>query len=320
MPAFSARAPGKAILFGEHAVVYGRPAIAVPVTQVQAHAIVTADPLAPEGRVRIDAADIGLQSDLAALPETHPLRLLIHTLTQALDRQRLPALQIRIRSSIPVAAGLGSGAAVSVAVLRAVSAFLGRAFSDEQVCALAYEVEKAYHGTPSGIDNTVITYSRPIYFVRNAPFALLHPAEPLTLVIGDSGIASPTAAAVGGVRQRWQADEISYETLFDRISEITNAARREIENGYAQNIGQLMDENHALLQVIGVSCPGLDRLVDRARLAGAWGAKLSGAGLGGNMIALAPAEQAEAIAEALQSAGAVRTIITSVPAQLESSH
>ncbi len=314
MPAFAARAPAKAILFGEHAVVYGRPAIAVPVTQVQARVSVTADPLAPSGRVWLDAPDIGLNSDLAALPADHPAQMLVQGLMAALAINHLPAMRLRITSTIPIAAGLGSGAAVSVAGLQAISAFLGHPLDDEQVNALAFQVEKAYHGTPSGIDNTVITYARPLYFVKGQPFELLRVAEPFTLVIADSGVPSPTGKAVAGVRERWQAEPERYESLFDEIASIAMAARQVIEGGTPEKLGLLMDQNQDRLQEIGVSCVELDRLVEAARKAGAWGAKLSGGGQGGNMLALVLPQRAEAVAAALTQAGAVRTITTLVQA------
>ena len=312
MPAITASAPGKAILFGEHAVVYGRPAIAVPVTQVQAKATVLADPLGPPGRVRIDAPDISLHSELEALPETHPFRMLFRMLLEKLGISHLPALKLIIRSTIPVAAGLGSGAAVSVAMLRALSAFVGHPLKDDQVCDLAFQVEKSYHGTPSGIDNTVISYARPIYFVKGRPFELLQVSQPLTLVIADSGISSPTSAAVGGVRARWQADPVAYEALFDRVAAIGEAARSVLAAGAPEQLGPLMNENHALLQAMGVSCLELDTLVQAAKGAGAWGAKLSGGGQGGNMIALVAPQLAEPVAQALREAGARRTIVTTV--------
>ena len=312
MPAITARAPGKAILFGEHAVVYGRPAIAVPVTQIQAKATVLADPLAPAGRVWIDAPDIELQSDLDKLPESNSFQILFQLILQELNISRLPALRLRINSNIPVAAGLGSGAAVSVATLRAISSFVGHPFNDERVCALAYQVEKEYHGTPSGIDNTVITYARPIYFVKGQPFELLRVSQPFTLVIADSGVKSPTAAAVSGVRTRWQADPEAFETLFDKAAELAREARIMIEEGFPDRLGPLMDENHKFLQQMGVSCPELDRLVAAARQAGALGAKLSGAGQGGNMIALTNQDKAGIVAQALEQTGATCTIITSV--------
>lgn len=312
MPAIAATAPGKAILFGEHAVVYGRPAIAVPVSQVQARVTIVADPLAPAGRVWIDAPDIDLHSDLAGLSESNSFRLLIRVLIETLGIPRLPALRMSIHSSIPVAAGLGSGAAVSVAALRALSSFVGHPLGDEQVCDLAFQVEKAYHGTPSGIDNTVITYARPIYFVRGQPFELLRVSQPLTLVIGDTGVASPTAAAVSEVRTRWQAEPLTYEAIFDRIAAIAQTARSIMSSGLSEQLGALMDENHAALQAMGVSSPELDILVQAARVAGAWGAKLSGGGQGGNMIALVTPPIAEQVAQALKQAGAALTLITNI--------
>jgi len=314
MPAFAARAPAKAILFGEHAVVYGRPAIAVPVTQVQARASVMAEPMAPTGRVWLEAPEVGLNCDLDALPVDHPAQILVRGLLQALAIDHLPALRMRINSTIPIAAGLGSGAAVSVAALRALSAFLGHPLDDERVSALAFQVEKAYHGTPSGIDNTVITYARPLYFVQAQPFELLKVAEPFTLVIADSGVTSSTAAAVAGVRARWQAEPERYEALFEEIAVLVNAAKETIESGVPEKLGPLMDENQQALQKMGVSSPELERLVEAARKAGAWGAKLSGGGQGGNILALVPPQQGETIASALIQAGAVRTITSVVQA------
>jgi len=312
MPAISATAPGKIILFGEHAVVYGRPAIAVPVHQVQARVMIQAEPRNPSGCIRILAQAINLDVWLADLPREDPLVSAVRGTLTALGIENPPACTIRISSSIPVAAGLGSGAAVSVATIRALSTFLGQAFTDEQVCSLAYEVEKIHHGTPSGIDNTVITYARPVYFVRGQPIEVFQVARPFTIVIGDTGIPSPTAQSVGDLRRRWQVDPTTYDTLFDAAGLIAQAARLAIERGTPEELGPLMDQNHALLQEIGVSSLELDRLVAAARLAGAVGAKLSGGGQGGNMIALATPESADRITEGLMAAGAVRTIVTEV--------
>lgn len=312
MPAFTASAPGKIILFGEHAVVYHRPAIAVPVEQVAAKAIVSADLRGAVGSVKIQAPGIGLETQLSELSPEHPLAAAVHHTARALNVQRIPACTIKITSTIPVAAGLGSGAAVSVVILRALSAYLGHPLSDEQVCQLAFEVEKIHHGTPSGIDNTVITYARPVYFVKDQPIEQLQPRQPFTLVIGDTGIQSPTSVTVGDVRKAWQKHKDNYEALFDSTGAIADSARAAIENGAIELLGPLMDANHGLLRKLGVSCPELDRLVQAARAAGALGAKLSGGGRGGNMIALVTEKSAERVAQALLQAGAVRTITTQV--------
>lgn len=312
MPAFTATAPGKMILFGEHAVVYGRPAIAVPVSQVRARAVVSADPLAPSGKVRVLAPDIGLEADLADLPDSQPLRRALDLTLAELGLSRSPACTVRISSTIPLAAGLGSGAAVSVAVIRAFTAFLGRQLPDERISAVAFEVEKLHHGTPSGVDNTVVTYARPVYFVRGQPIETLRVPAVLHFVIGDTGVSSPTAIAVGDVRKAWQADPSQYERLFEAVGELVQQARAAIETGRSQRLGALMDENQHLLAEMGVSSPELERLSAAARAAGALGAKLSGGGRGGNMIALVAAEQSQPVADALRSAGATRTIETEV--------
>src|SRR5512146_364567 len=315
MPAITAPAPGKAILVGEHAVVYGRPAIAVPVTQVRAKASVFAEIRGKPGDVWIEAPDIRLSARLSELPPTNAFARLFAALARELSIPRFPALRLNLTSTIPIAAGLGSGAAVSVACLRALSAFLGHPPSAERVSALAYEQEKIFHGTPSGIDNTVITYARPLFFVRDQPFELLSVAQPFTLVIADTGIRSSTSAAVGGVRQRWQQDSAHYEDLFDRVAQAVLQSRACIETGDLPALGALMNEDHSLLQQIGVSCDALDALVAAARAAGAWGAKLVGGGQGGNMTALVDPLRAEDTAAALRAAGAVRTWVTQVSPQ-----
>ncbi len=312
MPAISAYAPGKIILFGEHAVVYGRPAIAVPVTQVQARALVTANPRGASGSLWIEAPEINLAADLKTLSAQHPLALAIAGVLDALGIAQPPALNLRITSTIPLASGLGSGAAVSVAVIRALSAFLGHPLADEKVSALAYQIERVYHGTPSGIDNTVITFSRPVFFIREQPIQFLEVAQPFTLVVADTGVPSPTAGVVGDVRAHWQARPEAYNRLFDAIGEIAWKARAAITGGDIHALGSLMDHNHAFLKEMGVSSPELDRLAETARSNGAWGAKLSGGGRGGNLIALSPAEAAPGLAEALRRAGAARAILTQV--------
>jgi mevalonate kinase len=315
----TAFAPGKIILFGEHAVVYGRPALAVPVLQVQARVEANSgtDILEKDWRdsVLVEAPDIGLFASLGHLlrtQPTHPLAAVIINTLRALEIDSPPPLKLHISSTIPVASGLGSGAAVSVAMIRALSSFVSHPLSDEQVNALAYETEKLHHGTPSGIDNTVITYAKPVYFVRGQPIQTFSVARPFTIVIADTGISAPTKESVGDVRKFWEADQKRWETVFDQMGEVVKAARSAIESGEWEKLGPLMDTNHALLQEMTVSCPELDRLVLAAKAGGALGAKLSGGGRGGNMIALVNSDRAESVASALKAAGARNTIVTTI--------
>ena len=302
-------APGKIILFGEHAVVYGRPALAVPVTQVHADAEVI-DSNRPG--IWIDAPDIDLHAELNTLSSDHPIAAVIHNFLFISRVSPFPNFQAKITSTIPVASGLGSGAAVTVALTRALSSHLDYPMNNEEVSAFTYEIEKLHHGTPSGIDNTVVTYAKPVYFIKGQSIETFKVGHPFTIVIGNTGISAPTRESVGDVKKLWEADKTNWEGVFDQIGEIAKQARKAIESDKWNELGGLMNQNHALLQEMTVSSPELDTLVSAARKAGASGAKMSGGGRGGNMIALVEANQAETIARTLIQAGAKNTIITQV--------
>jgi mevalonate kinase len=305
----NASAPGKIILFGEHAVVYNRPALAVPVTQVHVDVEVLDS---PRKGIWINAPGIDLHAELNSLPDNHPVGSVILNLFSTLGISSPPALDISIASTIPVAAGLGSGAAVSVALIRALAQHVAHPLTDEQINDLVFEIEKLHHGTPSGIDNTVITYAKPVYFVKGKPVEIFKVGKSFTIVIGDTGIPAPTKESVGDVRRLRMHDQHAIEDIFNEIAQIALIGRRSIESGMPELLGELMDQNHVYLQALTVSSPELDKLVETSRNAGALGAKLSGGGRGGNMIALVEQSRAESIASALMSAGAKRTIITEI--------
>ena len=312
-------APGKVILFGEHAVVYGRPAIAVPVSELRARATVTASP--PASGCTILAADLNQQLAIAdALPD-NPLACIVRLTLAQLGAAPNPDWSITLRSDIPISSGLGSGAAVSTAIVRALAAHSGRALPPDVVSGLVYETERLHHGTPSGIDNTVVALEQPIYFVRDQPPRPLTVGADFWLLIADTGMASPTKVAVEEVRLGRQADPSLYERPFNGIGRIVEAARRAIEAGRIDELGGLMDENQRCLAAIGVSSPFLEELCIAARQAGAGGAKLSGAGRGGNLIAHVTPQTAPAVSAALAAAGAKRCILSRVarrPARAES--
>jgi len=311
MPAFTATAPGKVILFGEHAVVYGEPAIAIPVLSLQARAVVSPVIAGNPGGISLEAPDIHLFASLDELDSDHPLRAAIAEVLGNRSLDDVPSCRIMISSTIPTSSGLGSGAAVSVALIRAFSAFLGQRLSDEQVSQLAFEVEKIHHGTPSGIDNTVIAYQKPIYYQKGEPFHFLSIPTPFSILIASCGKPGNTLRAVQQVRDLWDHDRERINSVFSSIGEITRKARDLIQSGLPGKLGPLMDQNHELLKELGVSTPELDLLVRAAKGAGALGAKLSGGGLGGHIIVLAQ-DQLETIAEELIHAGASTTQITAV--------
>lgn len=302
----TATAPGKVILFGEHAVVYGRPALAAPVTQLRARAVVT---MGDGPDVRLVAPDLGRATTLAAAHPDNALAATARLMERRAGRPLPPGLSLSVSSAIPIASGLGSGAAIAVAVIRALGECLQLELSREEVSALAYEIERLHHGTPSGIDNTVIAFEQPVYFVRQQPanrIETFRPARPLRLVIADTGVRSATKVVVGDVRRRWEAERDRFEAIFDACGRLAEAGRAALSSGDLAAVGRLMDENHAQLVAMTVSSDALDRLAEAARAAGALGAKLSGAGRGGNLIALVEEHSEAAVCDGLMAAGAAR--------------
>lgn len=302
------RAPGKIILFGEHAVVYGRPAIAVPVTQVYAEATVEAKP----GPVTLHLPDLGRSYTLLDAPEDDPLALTVCKTLDHLGLNSRNGLHITVRSTIPIARGLGSGAAVATATVRALAQHFGQSLSPSEVSDLVYQTEVLLHGTPSGIDNTVIAFEQPVYFVRGKPPEHFAVGAPLYFVIGDTGVPSPTKITVGDVRRAWEANRETYEARFNAIGRLVRQAYQAIAEGQLVTVGALMDANQAWLHTMGLSSPELNRLIEAAWAAGALGAKLSGGGRGGNMIALVTPDTEQEVIRALREAGAANVILTLV--------
>ena len=300
-------APGKAILFGEHAVVYGRPAIAAPVTGVRAIATVR-DREQPG--IAIQAHDLHRTLSLGQRYSDDAARALCTTVRNALSAACVeddPWLDISLRSEIPIARGMGSGAAISAALVRAILVHLGSEPTPGEVSALVYETERIFHGTPSGVDNTVVAFEAPVYFCQGDPPETLKVAAPLALIIADTGIPSRTADTVANVRRGWKEDSSTYEAIFDHIGELADCARSALVSGTLDRLGPLMNENHRLLQSLGVSCTALDHLVAAAIGAGASGAKLSGGGGGGCMIALVDRHSQSEVTLALERSGASKT-------------
>jgi len=306
--AISASACGKVILLGEHAVVYGQPALAIPFPRLRAYAHLDEHP-GSEG-ITIEASDFGRRiryPAVAADPKDLLVTGLQTTLTNALvalGMQRTPPLLIGLHSELPPARGLGSGTAITIALIRALGAYAGLTLSFDMVSELAYRTEIVYHGHPSGIDNTVIASERPVYYHRGKPLELLEHIPGFSLIVADSGVASQTRTAVEQVHLAWQAQPRRYEELFERIGCLTTAGKSALEAGNWTRLGCLMTANQRLLSELGVSSPILENLIERAMQAGALGAKLSGGGQGGCIIALVDAASADTVSNALRAAGA----------------
>ncbi len=309
-----ASACAKAILLGEHAVVYGRPAIAVPIPARTA--VVEVHDAAPGAGIGIVAHDLNRRYQRGACPVDSDGEFMLAAVEGVLQHvcpgRSCPDLEISVRSTIPIARGLGSGAAVSAAIARGIAAHLGISIPQDQLSELVFATECLLHGTPSGIDNTVVCCESAIWFRRGQAPELLPVGGPITLVIGDTGIPSRTSESVARVRRRGEREPEAVEALLDGIGDVVARGRAAIAVGDLQALGRAMDRDHALLQELGVSGTALDTLVAAAREAGALGAKLSGGGMGGCMIALATPQGAAHVEAALLGAGAHDTIVSQI--------
>ncbi len=302
--------PGKVILFGEHAVVYGRPAIAAPVTEVRATAIVEDETF--QG-VRLRALDLSREYWLREARENDPFARAVNLVAEASGKKQLSGLTITFESTIPIASGLGSGAAMAAAVTRALALHMGleKLATNEQVSVLTYEVEQLLHGTPSGIDNTVVVFQQPVFFKRQQPqnrIEILSVAAPVHLLIADTGVPSETKSVVGDVQRLWLRDSEGLDAIFDGCGRIAENARQALEDGQINRLGQLMSENQNYLREMTVSSPEIEHLIKVAVGAGALGAKLSGAGRGGNIIVLVTKDGQSNVRKALNIAGACSVI------------
>jgi mevalonate kinase len=298
-------APAKIILLGEHAVVYGQPAIAVPFPALRAAA--AASPAPAGSGLTIIAHDVGRvlrvhpNNDTPDNALTYAAQLALRALNVA-----MPDLTIDLRSTIPIGSGFGSGAAVTTALIRALSAAVGASLDNATLNQLVYAVEKMHHGTPSGIDNTVIVHNAPIYFVRGEPPQPFRVGGTLPFLVADSGVSALTRETVGDVRRLVERDPETYSAVIARIGDVVREARAYIEEGNLIGIGECMNQDHELLRALTVSSDLLDRLTEAAREAGALGAKLTGGGRGGNVIVLVEPENASRVTAALRAAGAAR--------------
>jgi mevalonate kinase len=298
-------APGKILLIGEHSVVYGHPAIAMPVEGARARVEVD---LTRDGRIEIEAPDIA-QRAVEGQPtpaRLAPLQRLAGSVRELFGEPGV-GLRVCVRSSIPVGRGMGSGAAVAVALVRAICAALDRKLADDQVEELAMEAEREFHGAPSGVDVAVTARRQAVYFVRGrTPQPIVAGDSVFRFVIADTGIEAPTMTVVEEVRLARERDQARLDALFWELGSMASVAREIIRCGAPAEMGVCLSHAHALLKEVGVSSPELDALVQAAMTAGALGAKLSGAGRGGVMIALVEdAGAEERMIAALRDAGAV---------------
>ncbi|MDP2341721.1 MAG: mevalonate kinase [Deltaproteobacteria bacterium] len=299
-------APGKVILFGEHAVVDGQPAIAATLDRGIRVAVSQRD--GDDGPI--------LRSMNALLPTRckpdpggegpERLREALRVVVEMCGPQTR-RLQFSVDGAIPAGAGLGSSAALAVALLRGVHQWKGEPLDDDTLIERAFAVEKVFHGTPSGVDHTtivrggVLSYEKPRGAAVGTATSLTLPRR-LRIAVGVAGPHAGTATAVAALRERARRHPDHYARIFEGIGALSRAARVHLEKGELGAVGELMDLNQGYLNALGVSTPGIEALCAIARERGALGAKLSGAGGGGAVIALVD-DDPEPVSRAFAAAG-----------------
>jgi len=305
-----ASAPAKVILFGEHFVVYGEPAIVIAIDRrAYAKAETRNDKCLYLRSVNLNLAgyfENGTlkieQGDLKeAKSKFEPVKLAVGKVLEKYGEN--VGLSIEINSTVPVAAGLGSSAAVIAAVTASVSALLNVKMSKEDIFRITYEAEKIVHGTPSGIDPAISTFGGTLLFQMDTGFKPLDVSMDIPLIIGDTGVERSTRVQVEKVRDMNERYPRVVEPIMRAAREIVSNAIDALKENSLETLGDLMNINHALLYGVGVSDESLEWLINAARKAGALGAKLTGAGGGGCMIALAKNERIQEVVEAIQRVG-----------------
>jgi hydroxymethylglutaryl-CoA reductase len=274
---------GKVILLGEHSVVYGRHAIACPLPMTMRALIEDTD----KG-VQLLIPRWGVEYELAKPREQR--RSFEEAAGTILDELGLAdrGMRIEVFPDVPRGMGLGGSAALAVAIIRALDIHFRLGLNDDEVNKLAFKSEEIAHGQPSGIDNTLATFGQPLVYRKGSPplVELLNIPQPLALVVGMTHTQGLTAKTVGNVRAAHTRLPKVYDRMFDDIDSIALQAVSAIQENRLDDLGELMNINQGLLNALQVSTPELEKLIEVAREAGALGAKLTGGGGGGAMLAL----------------------------------
>jgi len=280
MTTFEGFGHAKVILLGEHAVVHGHPALAAAIDRgFRAEARLGIEPL-----LEIPAWQVSVRPG-----DEDPLARALEVLLAAAPEQVRRA-SILVEPRVPSRAGLGSSAAMSVAIARALSGLSGRAASDDEIEAWAGRAEEVFHGAgrASGVDAAVACRGGTLRFVRGEPPRQVSFARPLSVVVAQIEPRASTKAMVEQVSGALEREPRRVRGIFDEIGALVDDAVDAASAGDAEGLGRLFDDNHRLLGELGLSTPGLERGCELARNAGALGAKLTGAGGGGCMVALSP--------------------------------
>lgn len=295
---------GKTILFGEHFVVYGVPALASAIGDATTCIVESKGGTGYE--LNDDRPEVPGYKEEKFDDQKISIKNVLDFMGVNLNET---ALKITFGGELVCASGVGASAASCVSLARAINDEFNLGWDDEKINAAAYEGEKGYHGTPSGIDNTASTFGGLVYYIRNLEggpntIETIKLEKPIELVIASSGMTASTSVVVGDVRKKKEEDPEWFEGIVKEYGDVIKEGRKALENMEVKRVGQLMDKNHELLKKLTVSNDVLDKMVALARDNDALGAKVTGTGRGGNIIALTPgAELQDKVYNALKDAG-----------------
>ena len=298
-------APGKLMLFGEHAVVHGRPCIVVSVD----HRINVSLEKRDGNKIYLDAPDVAVKNYIASLddlekPFPKETRFVFGAIKNFFEKHNLKSgLNIKTESESLSKFGLGSSSAVIVSTIKGLAELFGIRMNNKELFDLSYKTVLDIQEVGSGFDVAAAIYGKTLYFVTAGKIIKSMEVKELPIIVCYTGIKADTPTLVKMVYKKLSEEPKKINKIFDEIEKIVNLAKIEIENSNWEKVGRLMNLNQNLLRELGVSSKKLEDLISTALNSGAFGAKLSGAGGGDCMIAIADKEKLNNVKEALEKAG-----------------
>lgn len=302
-------APGKLMLFGEHAVVYGHPCI---VTAVDQRMFLTAEKNEAEEFV-LNASDVDVLNYSKPVNEIGKgeipkgakfIEIALKNVIKA-HKIKISGLKISTKSEFKSTFGFGSSSASTVGTVKAISELFNLNLSKKEIFDISFKTVLDIQGKGSGFDVAAAIYGGTLYFVTGGKVIEELKLKSLPLIVGYSGVKADTVSLINKVSKKFGNNEIRLGQIYNEMEKIAEKAKKEIVFENWEAIGKLMHENQKLLKELGVSTKKLDQMIKGAEKAGAYGAKLSGAGGGDCMISLGPLEKVSKINKAIKDCGGV---------------